>query len=176
MPPAKNGAMILGVAGPSGSGKTTLIARILPLLRESGVRVSTIKHVHHDLELDKPGKDSYVHREAGAEEVMVALPGGWALFHPGNQGDQPGVDELVSYMAPVDLVLVEGFRSLPMEKIEVFSAETGGDLNQPRHPSVVALASDTALPGAGVPVFDRDDAAAVAAFILNRLQNRAAAG
>ena len=77
--------MILGVAGPSGSGKTTLIARILPLLREGGVRVSTIKHVHHDLELDKPGKDSYVHREAGAEEVMVSLPSGWALRLPGRR-------------------------------------------------------------------------------------------
>jgi molybdopterin-guanine dinucleotide biosynthesis protein B len=167
--------MILGVAGPSGSGKTTLIARILPLLREGGVRVSTIKHVHHDLELDKPGKDSFVHRKAGAEEVMVSLPSGWALFHPDHRGEQPEVDELVSNMAPVDLVLVEGFRALPMDKIEVYSAAPGGDLNQPRHSSVVAVAADTALPGAAVPVFDRDDAPAITAFILKRLRNRTAA-
>ena len=81
----------------------------------------------------------------------------------------------MSNMAPVDLVLVEGFRALPMDKIEVYSAATGGDLNQPRHPSVVAVAADTALPGTAVPVFDRDDAPAIAAFILERLRNRTAA-
>ena len=165
--PRRRTPAILGIAGPSGSGKTTLIERLLPLLRAEGLRVSTIKHVHHRLELDRPGKDSYRHRAAGAEEVMVALPDGWALFHAG--GGRPDLRTLAGVMAPVDLVLVEGFRALPMDKIEVFSSAVASELNQPRHPSVVAVAADAPPAGLTVPTFDRDDIVGVAGFIVGRL-------
>ena len=161
-------AAILGIAGPSGSGKTTLIERLLPVLRSAGLRVSTVKHVHHAVELDRPGKDSWRHRAAGAEEVMVALPDGWVLFHPG--GGRADPRRLTGAMASVDLVLVEGFRALPMDKIEVFCSTLGAELNQPHHPSVVAVAADVPLPDLTVPAFDRDDIAGIAAFVLARLQ------
>ena len=166
---AHHPAAVLGIAGPSGSGKTRLIEQLIPILQTAGLSVSTIKHVHHDLELDKPGKDSFRHREAGAEQVMVALPSGWTLFHPGRGRKQSTVAELVEQMATVNLVLVEGFRSLDMEKIEVFSSAIAEPLNQPGHSSVVAVAADVNLPSLSVPVFSRDDIDGVAAFILEWL-------
>ena len=168
-PQAYHAAAVLGIAGPSGSGKTRLIEQLIPMLQNAGLSVSTVKHVHHDLELDKPGKDSFRHREAGAEQVMVALPSGWALFHPGRGRRQSTVVELVEQMASVDLVLVEGFRSLEMEKIEVFSSTTDEPLNQPGHSSVVAVAADVNLPSLTVPAFSRDDIDGITAFILKWL-------
>lgn len=174
--PAHHPAAVLGIAGPSGSGKTHLIELLLPVLRAAELTVSTVKHVHHDLDLDKPGKDSYRHREAGAEEVMVALPTGWALFHPGRGTERATVAELVQQMAPVDLVLVEGFRSLPMEKIEVYNSALDEPLTQPDNPLVVAVAADVGLPSLSVPTFRREDIDGIAAFILERLGRRAHSG
>ena len=167
---------IMGIADWSGSGKTTLVVSVLPRLIGMGLKVSTLKHAHHDFDLDKPGKDSYRHREAGAEEVMVALPTGWALFHPGRGTERATVAELVQQMAPVDLVLVEGFRSLPMEKIEVYNSALDEPLTQPDNPLVVAVAADVGLPSLSVPTFRREDIDGIAAFILERLGRRAHSG
>ncbi|MDA1132349.1 MAG: molybdopterin-guanine dinucleotide biosynthesis protein B [Proteobacteria bacterium] len=174
MAPDARRPAILGIAGPSGSGKTRLIERLLPVLVAAWRTVSTVKHVHHELDLDKPGKDSYRHREAGATQVMVGLPSGWTLFHPGRGAARTTVDDLVAQMAAVDLVLVEGYRSLEMEKIEVFCSTLGEPLNQPRHRSVVAVAADTRLSDLPVPSFHRDDIDAIAAFVLGRLGPTAA--
>lgn len=160
-------ATILGIAGPSGSGKTTLIERIIPLLMKEGVRVSTLKHVHHDLDLDKPGKDSFRHRQAGAEQVMVALPSGWALFNPDTANSTYMIPDLAEKMDSVDLILVEGYRSLPINKIEVFNSSLGQPLNQPHHSSVIAVAGDIKLENLGVPTFIRDDIRKIVAFIIN---------
>ena len=162
----------LGISGPSGSGKTSLIEQLIPVLTAFGLSVSTVKHVHHNLELDKPGKDSFRHREAGALEVMVSLPSGWALFHPGRSGNREPIAALTRQMSPVDLVLVEGFRSMKIQKIEVFDSTLGSQLTQPEDPTVIAVVADTKLPGLTVPTFLRDDIKAIAAFVRERLAHR----
>src|SRR5690348_657898 len=100
---------VVGIVGWSGSGKTTLLEALLPLLRARGLRVSTIKHAHHGFDMDRPGKDSFRHREAGAHEVLVAAGQRWALLHE-NEGPEPPLPALLSRLEPVDLVLVEGFK------------------------------------------------------------------
>lgn len=109
---------VLGVVGWSGSGKTTLIEALLPLLRQQGLTVSTVKHTHHGFDMDRPGKDSYRHREAGAHEVLVASGTRWALLHEVT-GPEPHLPELLARLEPVDLVLVEGFKTHPFPKLEV---------------------------------------------------------
>ena len=131
---------VLGLAGWSGAGKTTLIAILLPELVARGWQVSTVKHTHHDVDLDRPGKDSYRHRQAGATEVMVAGADRWALMreHP---GQEPPLAELIARMAPVDLVLVEGFKSSPIAKIEVFRPSLGLPRLWPGRADIAAVAS-----------------------------------
>jgi molybdopterin-guanine dinucleotide biosynthesis protein B len=111
---------IFGLAGWSGSGKTTLMAKLLPELIQAGLRVSTIKHAHHAFDIDRPGKDSWQHRMAGASEVMVASANRWALMHELRGAPEPDLDELVTRMTPVDLLLVEGFKRHVHAKLEVF--------------------------------------------------------
>src|ERR1700751_5978133 len=102
---------IIGLAGWSGSGKTTLIAKVIPRLVARGLAVSTVKHAHHGFDVDTPGKDSYTHRLAGATEVVVASSRRWALMHELRDSDEPGIYALLQKMSPVDLVLIEGFKS-----------------------------------------------------------------
>ena len=109
---------VLGIVGWSGSGKTTLLTALLPLLRARGLTVSTVKHTHHGFDMDRPGKDTYRHREAGAHEVLVAAGTRWALLHE-VIGPEPSLPELLARMQPVDLVLVEGFKTHPFPKLEV---------------------------------------------------------
>ena len=163
---------VFGLVGWSGSGKTTLMADLLPALIGRGVRVSTIKHTHHDIEIDKPGKDSYRHREAGATEVMVTSPLRWALVHELRDEPEPDMEILVGRMAPVDLILVEGFKKHPFPKLEVYRPATGRTLLATDDPTVVAVASDSPLPNCNLPVLPLSDAAAVAGFIIDhcRLQ------
>jgi molybdopterin-guanine dinucleotide biosynthesis adapter protein len=157
---------VFGLAGWSGSGKTTLLVRLLPLLVGQGVRVSTVKHAHHSFEVDQPGKDSYRHREAGATEVVVSSARRWALIHELRDEPEPSLGELLQRMTPVDLVLVEGFKRYPHDKLEVCRV---ANQKPPLHvddPRVVAIASDSELPDAKVPVLDLDDVPGIAAFIL----------
>jgi molybdopterin-guanine dinucleotide biosynthesis adapter protein len=158
-----------GVTGASGSGKTTLIVAMLPLLRAAGLTVSTIKHAHHGFDMDRPGKDSHRHREAGAREVLVAAPGRWALLHE-HDGPEPPLAELLSRLAPVDLVLVEGFRQDGISRLEVHRPALGQPPRWPGDPCIVAVASDVALPGCDRPVLPLGDPAAIVAWLLDRMR------
>lgn len=161
---------VFGIVGWSGSGKTTLLADLIPVLVGRGLSVSTVKHTHHDIDLDKPGKDSYRHRQAGATEVAVTGPTRWAIIHELRAGaEEPGLEALLARLAPVDLVLVEGFKSHRFPKLEVHRPSVGKPMLAATDPTIVAVASDAALPAARVPVLDLADVAAVAAFIIARV-------
>ncbi len=152
---------ILGIAGQSDSGKTTLIEKLLPLLRAQGLTISTVKHVHHAVEIDTPGKDSFRHRQAGAHEVMIALPDGWVLHHPARDGARPPLGDLLARMSGCDLVLVEGYRDVPVPRIAFVNGVEKPDVN------VVAVVGVTKPAGFAVPAFSRDDAPGVTAFITD---------
>jgi len=158
---------IFGLAGWSGSGKTTLLTRLIPELIGRGVAVSTIKHAHHEFDIDKPGKDSWLHRQAGASEVMVASARRFALMHELRDAPEPALDELVARMAPVDLLLVEGFKAHPHPKLEVHRPSIGKPLLYPGDPHIVAVASDETLE-VPLPLLPLDDVAAIADMILGR--------
>jgi molybdopterin-guanine dinucleotide biosynthesis protein B len=165
---------IFGLAGWSGSGKTTLVARLLPALIARGLAVSTLKHAHHAFDVDQPGKDSWVHRQAGAHEVMVGSANRWALMHEHRGAAEPGLDELVAHMSPVDLVIVEGFKSHPYPKLEVYRASLGKPLLCRDDPFIVAVASDGDPGGLPVPVLALGDAAGIADFIIGHCRLEAA--
>lgn len=158
---------IFGLAGWSGSGKTTLLVRLVEEFVARGVTVSTIKHAHHNFEIDRPGKDSFRHRTAGAAEVMIGTARRWALIHEHRGAPEPGLDELLARMMPVDLVLIEGFKWGAYPKLEVHRGENGGRILCTDDPNIVAIAADRPIPEAGVPRFELDDVAAIADFILD---------
>lgn len=158
---------IIGLAGWSGSGKTTLVSKVLPCLIGQGLRVSTLKHAHHGFDLDKPGKDSFLHRAAGATEVIISSARRWALLHELRDEAEWDLGALLGKMAPVDLVLVEGYKRDAFPKIEVHRAANGKPLIQPDDPHIVAIAADIDLPQAGVPVIDLNATAAVADALLH---------
>ncbi len=157
---------IFGLVGWSGSGKTTLMRGLLPALTDRGLRVSTIKHTHHNFDIDKPGKDSYMHREAGAHEVLITGARRWAILHENRDQAEPDMDSLLDRMEEVDLVLVEGFKSYRHNKLEVFRASVGKPLIAADDKTVVAVASDEMLDATGVPLLDLNDISAVADFIV----------
>lgn len=158
---------IFGLAGWSGSGKTTLLVRLLPELVGRGLTVSTVKHAHHNFEIDRPGKDSYEHREAGATEVMVSGGKRWALMHEIRDNPEPSAVDLVRHMTPVDLVLIEGFKRDDHPKLEVFRATTGKSMLCREDPGIVAVASDATLEGLDIPQLDLNDVSAIADFIID---------
>lgn len=161
---------VFGVAGRSGSGKTTLLTRLIPWLKGQGLTISTVKQAQEAFDVDKPGKDSYLHREAGAREVMIASAKRWAVMH--EYGAQPEftMDQLLGRLSPVDLVLVEGFRRWPHERLEVIRAELDKPPFYPEDPLVVAVASDAPVPGCALPQLDLDDTAAIGTYILERVR------
>jgi molybdopterin-guanine dinucleotide biosynthesis protein MobB len=158
---------LFGLAGWSGSGKTTLVRRLIPALTARGLRVSTIKHAHHNFDVDEPGKDSYEHRQAGATEVMVSSARRWALMHELRGDDEATLDQLLDRMSPVDVVLVEGFKRLDIPKLEVHRPSVGKPLLCADDAHVIAVASDEALTGLSVPVLSLDDIDAVAALVID---------
>ena len=119
---------VIGLAGWSGAGKTALLVKLVPELKGRGLTVSTLKHAHHAFEVDEPGKDSFEHRAAGAQEVLVASERRWALMHELRDEPEPGLAELLSRLSPVDLVVVEGFKTSVHPKIEVHRAANGKPL------------------------------------------------
>ena len=157
---------IFGLAGWSGSGKTTLMTRLIPAVVTRGYSVSTVKHAHHGFDIDKPGKDSFEHRSAGAKEVMIASAKRWALMHELRSDDEPAIADLVARMAPVDLLLIEGFKKADYDKIEVHRTAIRKPLLQPKDPRIVALASDRPVPGSTLPRFHLDDVDGIAGFIV----------
>jgi molybdopterin-guanine dinucleotide biosynthesis adapter protein len=158
---------VIGIVGWSGSGKTTLLASLIPLLRVRGLTVSTVKHAHHGFDMDRPGKDSYRHREAGAREVLVAGGTRWALLHE-VVGAEPGLPELLTRLEPVDLVLVEGFKGHPFPKLEVHRPALGKPPIWPDQPDIVAIAADAPV-HADRPLLPLNDPATIAAWILGFL-------
>jgi molybdopterin-guanine dinucleotide biosynthesis protein MobB len=165
---------LFGLAGWSGSGKTTLMKALLPELIHRRLAVSTVKHAHHSFDVDQPGKDSYEHRRAGATEVLVASAQRWALMRELRGATEPSLEELIARMAPVDLLLVEGFKRHPHPKLEVHRPSNGKPLLCPDDPHIVAVASDVPLAGLAVPRLALDDVPAIADFILRRLELRGA--
>jgi molybdopterin-guanine dinucleotide biosynthesis adapter protein len=157
---------VFGLAGWSGSGKTTLMTALIPEFVSRGITVSTVKHAHHAFDIDRPGKDSWRHREAGAREVMVASDRRWALMHELRGAAEPSLDELLGRMSPVDLVLVEGFKRHAHPKIEVYRRALGKPLLHPKDGCVVAIACDERLAEFSVPSFPLSDAGAIATFVL----------
>jgi molybdopterin-guanine dinucleotide biosynthesis protein B len=155
-----------GFAGWSGSGKTTLIEKLIPRFVQHGLRVSLIKHAHHTFDVDQPGKDSYRHRHAGASEVLVTSSRRWVLMHELRGAHEPTFEEQVKRLSPCDLLLVEGFKFAAIPKLEVWRTETGEGLLHPNDPHIVALATDAKVP-TRLPVFDLNDDAAIASFILD---------
>jgi molybdopterin-guanine dinucleotide biosynthesis adapter protein len=155
---------VYGVIGWKNSGKTSLMERLVTEITGRGFSVSTVKHVHHSVDLDQPGKDTFRHREAGAREVVLASADRLAILVE-HRGPEPELPAVLARLAPVDLVLVEGYKRDAHPKVEVWREETGQPLIQPGDPLVRAVATDAAL-SLPVPVLDLNDTVAVADFIL----------
>ncbi|MFA7429126.1 MAG: molybdopterin-guanine dinucleotide biosynthesis protein B [Rhodospirillaceae bacterium] len=158
---------IIGLAGWSGSGKTTLMVQLLEEISARGVRVSTMKHAHHAVDIDQPGKDSWRHRQAGASEVMLVTGNRWFLMHEKRDDPEPPIESLIARMEPVDLLIVEGFKRHPIDKVEVFRPSVGKPPIWPGDDRIVAVASDAAeLPGLDRPLLDLNSPSAIVDFIL----------
>jgi molybdopterin-guanine dinucleotide biosynthesis protein B len=156
---------LIGLAGWSGSGKTTLLAKLLPELLSRGRTVSTIKHAHHSFDVDQPGKDSHTHRLAGAHEALVASARRWALMHELRDEREPTLAELVAHLSPVDLVIVEGFKSERHAKLEVHREAVGKPLLYPNDSNILALASDRRPPNLRLPFAALADVEAIADLV-----------
>lgn len=157
---------VMGIVGWSGSGKTSLLVQVLPILKARGLKVSTMKHAHHRFDVDTRGKDSFRHREAGASEVLVVTSSRWVLMHESREEPEPSIEALIERMTPVDLLLIEGFKTHPHPKLEIHRESEEKPLLCPGDPGIVAVASDRPLPGLGIPVLDLNDPGAIAGFIL----------
>lgn len=157
---------IIGIVGWSGSGKTTLLQKLIPELVGRGLRVSTVKHAHHAFDVDVPGKDSHNHRLAGATEVLVSSGRRFALMRELREEPEWTLPRLLERLAPVDLVLIEGFKRQGHPKIEVYRKANGKPPLYPEDPMVRAVCSDAVLPDARFPVVGLDDVAAVADLAL----------
>lgn len=161
---------LIGFAGWSGAGKTTLIVKLIPELNRRGLSVSTIKHAHHNFDLDQPGKDSYEHRAAGADEVLVASANRVALIRELRGAPEPSLPELLRLLKPVDLVLIEGFKRDPLPKIEISRGANGKPPFYPDDRNIVALISDAPEPSGRLPHASIDDVHAAADLVLAHAQ------
>jgi molybdopterin-guanine dinucleotide biosynthesis protein B len=159
---------IFGIAGYSGSGKTTLIEKLIPLFIAHGLKVSLVKHAHHTFDVDQPGKDSYRHRHAGCNEVLVTSSRRWALMHELRGAPEPSLQELIKQVSACDLLLVEGFKREAIPKLEVYRSAVGESLLHPQDAHIVAVASDQHV-NTTLPQFRLDDAADIAAFVLRHV-------
>lgn len=157
--------ILYGIVGWKNAGKTTLVERLVAEMVGRGLRVSTLKHTHHGVDLDQPGKDTHRHRQAGAHQVLLASGARWALLTELRGAVEPPLTELAARLDPVDLVLVEGWKQGGHPKIEVWRAATGHPLIAPGDPTVRAVATPDAC-AVPVPCLDLDDIAGIADFIL----------
>ena len=156
---------VMGIAGWSGAGKTTLLSRLIPVLVGRGYSVSTIKHAHHHFDVDYPGKDSHTHRVAGAKEVLVSSVNRFALMHELRGAAEPNLAQLLSMLAPVDFVLVEGYKPEQHPKIEVHRVANGKPFLYPNDPTILALASDAAIADRNVTLLALENAEELADFV-----------
>jgi molybdopterin-guanine dinucleotide biosynthesis adapter protein len=160
---------VFGVSGWKNSGKTGLTVRLVTELTSRGYRVSTIKHAHHDFDIDKPGADSFRHREAGAEEVTIVSGTRFAIMHELRGAPEPTLAEILARISPCDLVLVEGYKREPIPKIELRRLESKSrEPLAPSDPHIVAIAADHAVEDNALPVFDLDDTTIIADFIVEK--------
>jgi molybdopterin-guanine dinucleotide biosynthesis protein B len=163
---------IFGFAGWSGSGKTTLIERVIPRLVALGNSVSLIKHAHHTFDIDRPGKDSFRHRAAGCDEVLITSGLRWALMHELRGEPEPGLEDALRRMSPVDLVLVEGYKAAPIPKLEIWREAAGKPLLYPTDPHILAIATDSPAalpppaPQRALQLLGLNDSDAIATFVL----------
>lgn len=154
---------IIGLAGWSGSGKTTLLVKLIPALRARGFSVSTIKHAHHAFDVDTPGKDSYEHRQAGASEVLVSSAHRFALMREMRGEEEWSLERLLAKLSPVDIVIVEGFKSEPIPKIEVWRAINDRPPLAAADPAIRVIATvDRIERDVGAEIIALDDVAALA--------------
>ncbi|MDI7863848.1 molybdopterin-guanine dinucleotide biosynthesis protein B [Rhizobiaceae bacterium n13] len=159
---------IFGIAGWKNSGKTGLAVRLVAEFTKRGYRISTIKHAHHDFDIDKVGADSYRHREAGAHEVTIVSGTRYAIMHELRGAPEPAFEEILARLAPCDLVLIEGYKREPIPKIEARRLHAANrEPLAPQDPHIVAIAADHSLESERLPVFDLDDTAAIADFIAS---------
>lgn len=166
---------VLGIAAFSGTGKTTLLTKLLPILRGHGLRIGVIKHAHHSFEVDKPGKDSYELRKAGAEQMLIASRNRWALMVETDPPAEPMLQPLLLQLDQnaLDIILVEGFKHERFPKIELYRPSLGHPLLFPEDDTVIAVASDAALPiKTSLPVLDLNSPEQIARFILVHVMNR----
>ncbi len=160
---------VFGVTGWKNSGKTTLVSRLVAEITARGFCVSTVKHAHHNFDIDQKGRDSYAHREAGAQEVALVSGRRWALMHELRGDEEPSLEEVLAKLSPCDLVIVEGYKRETHPKIEARRVGSKSDSPlAPDDPSIVAIACDTSLVGEALPVFHNDDISGMADFALKQ--------
>jgi molybdopterin-guanine dinucleotide biosynthesis protein B len=162
----KNTMRIIGLAGWSGAGKTTLVSKLIPALTARGLKVSTVKHAHHRFDIDRPGKDSFVHRMSGATEVFVSSSQRWAQMAELRGAEELHLADILKRLSPVDLVVIEGFKREPHPKIEVYRAENGKPFLYPDDNWIVAIASDTPIEEPRLPVLPLDDIEKIADAVI----------
>lgn len=163
---------VFGIAGHSGMGKTTLLERLVPEIASRGLAVSLIKHSHKNIDIDRPGKDSYRLREAGCKEVLLLGNDRWALMHELRGAPEPSLEYLLDRMQHCDLVLIEGFKQGGFPKLEVWRNGLGKPPLWPDYPDIVAVASDTSLQDSVVPNLDLTDIESIGTFTLENAQSR----
>jgi molybdopterin-guanine dinucleotide biosynthesis protein MobB len=157
---------IFGITGWKNAGKTTLVAKLVTELKARGFSVSTVKHAHHKFDLDQPGRDSYQHREAGAQEVLISSGKRWALMHELDGGAEASLDDLLAKMTPVDIVLIEGFKNDAHAKIECHRAASELPLVSETNKTIVAVASDVDVDTGGLRRLDLNDISQIADFVM----------
>jgi molybdopterin-guanine dinucleotide biosynthesis protein MobB len=159
---------LFGVVGWKNSGKTTLVAGLVTELKSRGYSVSTVKHAHQAFDLDQPGRDSYKHREAGAQEVLISSGNRWALMHELQGKDECKLEVLLVKMSPVDIVIIEGFKREPHAKIECHRATSEMPLASAQNTTIVAVASDVVVETGGLKCLDLNDVSTIADFVITQ--------
>jgi len=161
---------VFGFAGWSGSGKTTMIERVIPRLVSLGLKVSLIKHAHHSFDLDQPGKDSHRHRRAGCTEVLVSSGLRWAMMHELRGEAELTLPQTLTRLSPCDLALIEGYKSFPIPKLEIWRESLGKPLLHPQDSHIVAIATDDpgSIAGCSIPIFPLEALDEIATFIHMR--------
>jgi molybdopterin-guanine dinucleotide biosynthesis protein B len=168
-PTAHEGPRVIGIAGWKNAGKTTLASRLIAAFVARSLRVASVKHSHHGIQVDDGDSDSARHRRAGAQQVAVIAPGSWAVIRALPDASEPSLEAMLAKLDPCDVVVVEGYKRAPIAKIEVRrAAGATGDALADADPHVIAIAADHAVANARVPVFDLDDVEAIADFVLSR--------
>ena len=159
---------LFGFAGWSGSGKTTVIEQVIPHLRRRGLTVSLIKHAHHAFDIDQPGKDSWRHRKAGCGEVLITSTARWALMHELRDEPELTLPQALRRLSPCDLVLIEGYKTAAIPKLEIHRPAIGKALLFPEDPLIIGIATDAPqqFPDARLPVLDLSNAAAISEFVI----------